>query len=283
MFKKGNFSIILGMLLTIFLLVKVGAENYIIPNNFSDEEVSCLLKKEKSDMLNTEWGKAFKYADDLRSSIMKPQNLDYKELLNLKMLNDISLNKVIAAGTGTPLNRILWFFPDRILDCLDIVSLPINIGLWFRPCLHITRWCSLGFGGEVSGGILWFYNRNLAPNLMIGIYAMIGPYQAYTYDFLGIGTAWNMGLPGAGNKFYYKAGIFSMDDEPVVDGWMDPWGIGITPWDDIHPIEIADFISGLFTLGFYDLSGDDYANPFRSQYKIGLPVDVKQEKSKNTE
>jgi len=243
------------------------------PMPLSADEVPALKEQEAMDLLSTNWGRVFAQVEALRVVFVKPTPLDNKEYQTLCNLYDASLEKVVAAGAWAVWKRILFFLPDRLLDCLDMVSGGVGIGGGLGAEVHVTRWAGLGLGAQAALGMLWYYNRNLTPPIpMYAVLAIAGPFQAYSIGTVGAGTGWTKGRPGAGGKAYNKAGMFSRDDKMVKDGWSDPFGVGVGWAAEIHPIEVADFFVGLFTAGFVDISRDDFANPSRARYKIGMPV-----------
>lgn len=260
------------------------------PQPLSPEEVQALLGNEANALASTEWGAAFQEIAERRAVLIDAEALNTNECIPLALITDKDLDKVIAFGETSAIRRIGLFFPDRILDALDMFSggatlFPLAVGIGTE--IHITRYASIGLGAQAGVGlIMWYYNRNLmTPTPCYGALAMFGPWQAYAMGFVGAGTGWTKGRPDAGSKLWTKAGRFSKKDKIAQDGWSDPWAIGAGWAAEIHPVEIADFLTGFLTLGFVDISKDDYAYPsFKNYYKIGTPVEREaKEKKKDKE
>lgn len=249
-------------------------EGAIMPHAFSGSEIATLEARQEADLDASDWGEAFAEVRRMRDIFVAPRPIGAAEAQILESQVDPQLGKVVAMGDGSVGQRILFFLPDRILDTLDTVSFIVPVVVFWVPLeVHITRYASLGVDANVGITLSWLYNRNLPLMFWFGAAASAGPYHLYNRGFGGGGTGWTEGRPGWGKKRYIKAGMFSPDDEMARDGWQDPWGIGAGYWwFDIHPIEIADLVAGLLTFGFADISKDDFANPDRSPYKIGMPV-----------
>jgi hypothetical protein len=242
------------------------------PVALAADELARLAERQEADLQSTAWAKAFDEISLWRAACPKAAPLSVGESQSLEQRHDAALDDTVALGESSAGRRILWFIPDRIVDCLDMVSAGFLFGPMAGAEAHLTRWASLGAHAGVGGGPLWYYNRNLALAAYIGALACIGPLQTYMIYEPGFGTGWTQGRPGVGVKHWMKKGAFSLDDDMVRDGWVDPWGVGgmFFYWTaEIHPIEIADFVAGLFTLGFVDFVEDDYANLIRASHKIG--------------
>ncbi|MBN1865755.1 hypothetical protein JW916_00540, partial [Candidatus Sumerlaeota bacterium] len=219
----------------------------------SSEEASRLEERQTQDLLSTEWGRAFASVESLRTAFARPRPLTIDELQTFRGRQSAELETVVASGAWTVWKRILFFIPDRFLDCVDMVTFGVGIGIGLGAEVHITRWAALGAGAEGDLALFWYYNRNLTPPIpAFALLAAFGPYQAYTIGFAGAGTGWSQGHPGAGTQLFRKSGVFSVNDEMVQEGWSDPYGVGVGWAAEIHPIEIADFVVGLVTFGFVD-------------------------------
>ncbi len=250
----------------------------ITPQPLSKTEISTLQQEEDESLQVTEWGDYVKNMEQFQKNVQEPQPLGTTEITFLmKQTDGETLGNFVGLGERNTWRCILLFIPDRILDALDMVSGGVAVlGVGVGAEVHVTRYASLGAGAQamVLPNLFWYYNRNLMTTAYAtGVIASGGPYQDYILKFFGVGTGMDKGRPGAGRKVFRKAGMFSKQDKMCQEGWMDPWGIGFGWALELHPVEIADFFAGLFTVGFVDISRDDYANPNRTRYKIGTPVE----------
>jgi len=241
---------------------------------FTEDEMRVFASRQETDVVESDWGKTAREVSRVRLRFPDAVALSDADAAHLASLSDPSLDEVAASGAWTVWRRIILFIPDRILDAVDMVSGGVGVGPGIGGEVHVTRWASLGLGVQAGIAGLWYYNRNLAIAPVFGASASFGPWQAYSAGFVGAGTGWTKGRPGAGGKWYTKAGMFSMEDRMVQDGWSDPWGVGAGWAAEIHPIEVADFVTGLVTVGFVDIVRDDFGKAGRAQYKIGhRPID----------
>ena len=151
--------------------------------------------------------------------------------------------------------KVLFYVPNVIVDAVDTFSVTVKAGPSIGAGFHVTR--ALGLGAEVGTtfGIYKEVNRQYG-------FALENGYQAQ-FIFL---TAENISVldPIGSVKEYWQVG----NDFPscfdgiynFTSGSRDYWAIDtylsafIGARVAIHPIEIADFLTGLF---FYDLKGDD--------------------------
>ena len=209
------------------------------------------------------------WVDVIQSSVAEPQRLTTVEVDALEAAGSEALEQTVAFGDRSAGTRIALYIPNRIVDFLDCVSGMAGLGGQLGLEFHITRWVGLGLG--VRGSLLnvyWYFCRNLGFSVYdIGAFAVGGPFQAYYMDLFGAGLNWIDGRPDNGRVVFSKAGPFSLADESVRQGYTDPWGIGFGWTAEFHPVEAADFIVGLVTFDFVDISKDDYGNPERQAIK----------------
>ncbi len=282
------------------MLCNISADT-IQPRKLSDVEIGEFTQRERGALSSSEWGTCIRGITQLDTCIMSPDSLTLAETATFKDANEPDFEPFIGRGEISTEQKILLFLPDRILDMLDMVSFNAScVGIALGAEIHLTRYGNFGLGYYWTFvGLRWGYNRNLAFDLAKHhAFAGAGPLEAYHWSAVSAGTGWSKGKPGAGDRTFRKRGIFSRNERSkdpgwgsllsksgsmVEEGWRDPWGIGcsagfgllgaVQGGVEIHPIEIADFFAGLFTAGMVDISRDDYANPNRAQYKIGLPID----------
>lgn len=172
-----------------------------------------------------------------------------------------------ATGCAAAGKRAAWFLPDRAVDAADMVGASVGVGLLLGADVHVTRWMSLNLEYDTGYDIASFPERNYNAHAYYVSGAAIGPFQGYDIVLHGVGTNWGRNTDGSTRYFFRKRGMFSLDDEIVREGFVDPWGIGLglnvqgigVHLLEVHPVECADFALGLLSLGFVDISKDDYA------------------------
>jgi len=177
---------------------------------------------------------------------------------------------VQRAGPAEPpvVYRLVYFLPDRLLDALDIGSFGVGIGYGFDIHQQITcRFHVPTLGAYQTINFLnWYHRRNLCLCTRGEAEFGLGPFVLYHSGFMGAGTGWDQGRPGAGLKTYADVGMGGPSDAVHQEGFRDPWAIGghygpfiVSPRVEfeIHPSEVVDFIVGTLTFGRVDLTQDD--------------------------
>ena len=152
-------------------------------------------------------------------------------------------------------SKVACYVPNLIMDCLDMTSLDLKSGLYSGLGFRLTRIFGIGAEGGVNVGLYKDINRqygfayNNGYQLQAGFLTMedtsvfdpagtVKPYWVHGDNF----PSWNSEL-------------YAIDS-----GARDYWAIEVYAYllagakVGVHPIEIADFITGIF---FYDLKGDD--------------------------
>jgi len=157
--------------------------------------------------------------------------------------------------------RLVWFFPDRGMDLLDVVSLEISAGYGLGVKRRVTDWLHVPTLSAYRAWNLfsWNYGRRFAWFSENEEYAAgLLPLYWYRSEFRG---------RGAGNQSFHASPVARLGDEIYKTGRGDPWAIGgyygpplLGPRIaiDLHPVEIADFVAGLLTVGFIDICNDDW-------------------------
>ena len=247
-----------------------GEVTFVAPTKLRPEEVQALRALEESQMTRAEKAQFDRWAEMVTSCATDGTRLSSEEIALLTAASDPSLEEVVAFGDQDVGTRMALYFPNLFLDMFDVFSGAVGlIGIGLGTEVHITRWAAIGLGVQVAVvNVHWYFNRNLAASVYgLGALAIFGPHQAYYLDFFGAGLCWIEGRPSSGRVTLKKAGRFSMDDQAVQWGYSDPWGVGVGWAAEFHPVELADFFAGMFTLHRVDISNDDFGNPARQNIK----------------
>ena len=154
------------------------------------------------------------------------------------------------------MDKVTLYFPNRILDILDIFSLNIGVGLTAHASLRATHEVEIGGGFSATAQMIKDYNRQYGFARRNGVYSGVGPIVATNMErrpaYLLV-------------KEYYwdKDGLITPDEEHFLpkEGVADFWeiggslGFGVLEADgSIHPVEILDALLGIF---FIDICDDD--------------------------
>lgn len=152
--------------------------------------------------------------------------------------------------------KLLMYIPNRFVDLFDIFSVSLDMGV----AAGITARLTYGFGlvGEAgsTASLIKGYNRQYGAALTEGYYGQFlfpmktNLLRTTTYGYV--------------NTFWIEGWNYPFPSNPVFErktGAFDYWAIEVGAIClagakvAIHPIEIADFITGLILI---DISGDDY-------------------------
>jgi len=175
----------------------------------------------------------------------------------------------LAASAGVWETALLWL-PNRMLDVTDIVSLGIGFG-GIKAEARVTRALDFSAGEGFYLMARKDYHRQIGFSLE----------QGYHVNFVYIGME-DYGIdaisPGCFGSFFPLDGVYADSTLQrcgfAYKGWLCPceedydfrkgardwWeialeaGAGVAARVAVHPIEIADFICGIFC---YDLTQDD--------------------------
>ena len=160
-----------------------------------------------------------------------------------------------SISRGEIKDKVLLYFPNRIMDLLDIFSLNIGIGPVAEARLMATRYCDVGAGIGMTAKIYKDFNRQYA----------LGVEENWYWSFIFVGEEQYRVLDGSVLLDKYvecRAGI-PVPESRTYDFYTGPrdfWAIGgslglLLDGDlYIHPVEIADFLLGIF---FVDIRKDD--------------------------
>ena len=154
------------------------------------------------------------------------------------------------------MDKVTLYFPNRILDILDVFSLNIGVGLTAHAALRATHEVEIGGGFSATAQMIKDHNRQYGFARRNGAYSEVGPFVSTDMErrpaFLLAKEYW-----------WDKDGLISPSDEHFLpkEGEFDFWeiggslGLGVIEADvSIHPVEILDAVLGFF---FIDLCDDD--------------------------
>jgi hypothetical protein len=152
-------------------------------------------------------------------------------------------------------HKIVYYIPNVMLDFSDTFSLALGVGAESGLRVGATRWCQ--FGGNY--GDTYFlekgYKRKIGGGYNDGYIGQLGPLtieKRYVDETIG-------NLPGyilKNDTVYIPRPTDAIYKEEVRDFWeIGVEGGWLIKFDfQLHPVEIADFFTGIF---FYDLCDDD--------------------------
>ena len=157
------------------------------------------------------------------------------------------------ADTNRVLEKIVLYPANLVLDALDTFTLNIGFGPVLEARLQATA--AIWGGGRV--GMSWkmykAYNRQYG----------FGTEDGWYWEFVSVGEE-NLGVLESTSPVHEYTDVRSGFPEPFNPVYRHGnryyWAIGgslggLVIGDlYIHPIDIADFVTGIF---FYDLKGDD--------------------------
>jgi hypothetical protein len=150
---------------------------------------------------------------------------------------------------------LMLYIPNRIIDATDIFTMSLGAGGHGALDVHLTRYFQLGGWHGPNYFITKGYARQYGGGYQHGTEAGILCFN-YNETFIteNFGTV---------REYYIDKTEFGMANYEISayeNNDVDFWGIGahvgwlVNVSVNIHPLEIADFVTGLV---FYDLMGDD--------------------------
>ena len=153
-------------------------------------------------------------------------------------------------------DKVTLYFPNRILDILDVFSLNIGVGLTAHASLRATHEAEIGGGFAATVQMVKDHNRQYGFARRDGAYSEIGPFVSTNMERR---PAYLL----VKEDYWDKDGLITPDEEHFLpkEGVADFWeiggslGLGVVEADvSIHPIEILDAVLGFF---FIDITDDD--------------------------
>ena len=154
------------------------------------------------------------------------------------------------------MDKVTLYFPNRILDIMDVFTLNLGVGLTAHASLRVTHEAEIGGGYSATAKMIKDCNRQYGFARRNGVYSGIGPFVATDME--------NRPAYLLAREYWWdQEGLVSPSDEPFLpkEGAIDFWeiggslGAGVIEADvSIHPVEILDAVLGFF---FIDISDDD--------------------------
>lgn len=154
-------------------------------------------------------------------------------------------------------DKILLYVPNRIVDFSDIITGSLSFGTAAGLDIRLTRGMDFGAGTGITARAIKGYNQQYG--------GAIDNYWSASFMCLsGEDTERSIASRWVKEYIYHSSGM-PLPSEPIYDmytGARDYWEIGVAVDAlvgvsfEIHPVEIADFITGFF---FIDIKGDDTA------------------------
>lgn len=192
--------------------------------------------------------------------LTKAEQQKVKELKKPTIEEITKEEKVDVPMTGREIlmfctGKVLCYIPNLLIDCWDIFSLDLKGGPYAGLGFRVTRAFGLGAEGGINVGLYKDVNRQYGVAFERGGQAQFLFLTAEDVSVTNpIGTVkdyWTHGcnFPSCNDNIY-----------KIKTGARDYWSIDAYAYVlagakfSLHPIEIADFITGIF---FYDLKDDD--------------------------
>ena len=154
------------------------------------------------------------------------------------------------------MDKVTLYFPNRVLDLLDVFSLNIGVGLTAHASLRATHELEIGGGVATTAQMVKDYNRQYGFASRNGYYSGAGPFVSTNMER-------RPAVLLAKEYWWDKDGLVSPSDDIFLpkEGAIDFWEIGgslglavIEADVSIHPVEILDAVLGFF---FLDITDDD--------------------------
>ena len=178
-----------------------------------------------------------------------------KDPQTLEDIKNPQMEKTDDEITQKIVSKVFCYVPNLIMDFLDMTSLDLKGGLYGGLGFRITNYFGLGAQYGVNAGLYKDVNRQYGIGFERGYQAQL---LFLTMEDISVTD------PIGTVKEYWRHGCNFPDSNAEIyaigTGARDYWAIEVYAYAlagakvGIHPIEVADFITGIF---FYDLIDDD--------------------------
>jgi hypothetical protein len=152
--------------------------------------------------------------------------------------------------------RLLMYVPDRVFDLLDLVTLDVHFGPGVFADVHVTRRIQAAAGLRATLGVGVHEQRSIGLRNQSEAGVSVLTFGTQTVAGTNIGTS------GVQTGAESMAGLHSPSNS-IYQDFRDFWAIGASVTAglagvelDLHPVQLFDFIGGIF---FLDFSRDDLA------------------------
>ncbi len=173
------------------------------------------------------------------------------------LLLTVAVSAIVSPMTAKAdvADKLLLYIPNRVMDTLDMFSLSIGAGLEARAEIRATRFLDYGAGIGPSARLIKEYNRQYG----------FGLENGYNMNFTNLIDESRTRVDSTRSVIDYAesySGLVwpGMNIYEPQTGARDYWEIGgdlalgLGIHVGFHPVEFADFITGLVC---YDLKDDD--------------------------
>lgn len=177
-----------------------------------------------------------------------------KKILLITVFTVLSFSSVFTRAEGV-LDKVCLYLPNRIIDVVDIFTLELGAGPVVRAELQLTEAFQFGAGVGATARVVKGINRQYGGcyenGWTAGFTCIMGEDMERSKNSRWVQGYWEdyCGLPMPSQEIYnFYTGA---KDYWSIGGTL---GLGIEGTFFIHPVEIADLITGIF---FFDIKGDD--------------------------
>ena len=177
-----------------------------------------------------------------------------KKILLVAVFTMLLFSGTFSRADGV-LDKVLLYIPNRIIDVVDIFSLELGVGPVVRANVQLTEAFQFGAGVGATAKAVKDINRQYGGCMEngwdAGFTCVMGENMKRSETSRWVQEYWEdySGLPRPSQEIYdFYTGV---KDYWAIGGVL---GLGIEGAFYLHPVEVADLITGIF---FFDLKGDD--------------------------
>ena len=162
-----------------------------------------------------------------------------------------------TTSSVSPIYKVVFYIPNRIVDLIDIVSFGIGIPsvpYLFPSSIHANAHVSRGFQAGVGTTHGLFLGKSWSRDFAWAL--------NHTEFSVGPLTVTELKHTAQTSAEVEKVGILVPSDAPFAERRMDYWAVGahagllpVAASVDVHPVELLDAVLGFL---FIDILDDDY-------------------------